>query len=96
MGFSRPHIPIFDSKFHFPETFGYVDKFGYRFYIKCSHTLLFTLYFSKLFKKSILLTVYVFKVAGCVANGVDPDQTPRFAASDLGLHNLLGLVRSSA
>ena len=29
------------------------------------------------------------KISGWVANGVDPDQTPRFAASDLGLHRLL-------
>ena len=28
------------------------------------------------------------KIAGCVANSVDPDQTPRSAASDLGLHCL--------
>ena len=25
----------------------------------------------------------------CMANSVDPDQTPRSAASDLGLHSLL-------
>ena len=28
------------------------------------------------------------KTAGWVANSVDPDQTPRSAASDLGLHGL--------
>ena len=27
--------------------------------------------------------------AGCVANNVDPDQTKRYVASDLGLHCLL-------
>ena len=26
------------------------------------------------------------KIPVCNANSVDPDQTPRFAASDLGLH----------
>ena len=29
------------------------------------------------------------KTAGCVANSVDPDQMPHFAASDQGLHCLL-------
>ena len=28
-------------------------------------------------------------IAGRVANSVDPDETPRFAASHLGLHCLL-------
>ena len=28
-----------------------------------------------------------------MANGVDPDQTPRSAASDLGLHRLLRLLK---
>ena len=31
-------------------------------------------------------------MAEWVANSVDPDQTPRYAASDLGLHCLLSLV----
>ena len=31
----------------------------------------------------------VCKIAGWVANSVDPDQTPRSAASDQGLHSLL-------
>ena len=31
----------------------------------------------------------VYKIAGRVANSVDPDQTPRSAESDLGLHCLL-------
>ena len=34
----------------------------------------------------------VFKIAGCVANDEDPDQTPRSAASDQGLHYLLRTV----
>ena len=33
------------------------------------------------------------KIAGFVANSVDPDQTPRSAASDLGLYGLLRFVR---
>ena len=35
-----------------------------------------------------LLTANVSKIAGWMANSVDPDQTPRSAASDLGLHCL--------
>ena len=31
----------------------------------------------------------VYKIARWVANSVDPDQMPRFAASDQGLHYLL-------
>ena len=38
--------------------------------------------------KSILLPVNVCKIAGWEANSVDLDQTPRSAASDLGLHCL--------
>ena len=34
----------------------------------------------------------VQNTAGWVANIVDPDQTPQSAASDLGLHRLLGRV----
>ena len=32
------------------------------------------------------------KIAGCVANSVDPDETPRSAASHLDLHCLLRSV----
>ena len=55
------------------------DKFGTLFLI--------------LFKKYILLSVNECKIAGRVANSEDPDQTQRFAASDMGLHNLLRPVR---
>ena len=48
-----------------------------------------TLFLVLLFNKSILPPVNVCKIAGLVANSVDPDQTPRSAASDLGLHCLL-------
>ena len=37
----------------------------------------------------LLLMKTCFEIAGCVANSVDPDRTPRSAASDLGLHCLL-------
>ena len=40
------------------------------------------------FDKSSLIPVNVYKIAGLVVNSVDPDQTPRSAASDLGLHCL--------
>ena len=62
---------------------------GYRINSKYSHPLLFTLYFS--FHKSISVPVNVCKIARRVANSVDPDQTPRSAASDLRLHCLLRL-----
>ena len=39
--------------------------------------------------KTMLLPVNVSKSAGCVTNSGDPDQTPRSAASDQGLHCLL-------
>ena len=43
-----------------------------------------------LYNQSILLLrANVFKFAGWVPNRVDPDQTPRSAASDLGLPCLL-------
>ena len=38
---------------------------------------------------TILLPMNVYKIVGLVSNIVDPDQTPRSAASDLGLHCLL-------
>ena len=37
----------------------------------------------------VLRKSYVYNIAGRVANCVDPDQTPRSAASDQGLHCLL-------
>ena len=46
------------------------------------------------FIKYNLLPNIVTKIAGFVANGVDPDETPRFAASHLGLHGLLRPVNS--
>ena len=55
---------------------GHFDKFG-------------TLYLVLLFNKSILLPVNVCEIAGWVENSVDPDQTPRSAASGLGLLFLL-------
>ena len=41
--------------------------------------------------KSIYYSLMCLKVAGCVANSVDPDQMPHSVASDLGLHCLPGL-----
>ena len=41
------------------------------------------------FLKQVYFTNRDGKIAGWVANSVDPDQTPRFVASDLGLHGLL-------
>ena len=50
----------------FDYLFWIFDKFG-------------TFYLILLLNKSILLPVKVRKIAGWVANSVDPDQTPRFA-----------------
>ena len=52
-----------------------------------------TLTFCQIFlNKSIQLPMNVYKIAGWVANSVEPDQMPQHAASDLGLHCLLRLV----
>ena len=40
--------------------------------------------------------IYYLKIAGWVANIVDPDETPQFAASHLGLHCLLRPVRPNS
>ena len=37
----------------------------------------------------------VFKIAGWLANSVDPDQTQRSAVSDLSLHSFLRTVRAT-
>ena len=62
------------------------DKFVMPYYPRYSQPL--PLYLILLFNKSILLPVNVCKIAWCVVNSVDPDQTPRSAATDLGLHGL--------
>ena len=43
--------------------------------------------------KSILLPVNGCQIAGSEAKSEDPDQTPPFAASDLGLHCCSGLSK---
>ena len=50
------------------------------------YPILFTIYLSS---TRPLYCLWVRKIAEWVANSVDPDQTPRSAASDLGLHCLL-------
>ena len=54
-------------------------------YIPKPHSLTHT---PKISHKSILLPVNVSNITGCVMNSVDPDQTPQYVASDLGLHCL--------
>ena len=73
--------PPFDSKYHFLGKFRKVDEFGIPYLSQIFASL--TLYLKILFN-CILLPMNVW-----VANSVDPDQTPRSAASDLGLHCLL-------
>ena len=46
-------------------------------------------YFIRNFNKYNLLPKLCLKVAEWVANSVDPDEMPHFAASHLGLHCLL-------
>ena len=65
----------FDSNFHSWEILDKFDKF--------------LSLFLTLFNKFILLPVNVRKIAGWVANSVDPDQMLCSAVSDLGLHCLL-------
>ena len=50
-----------------------------------------TLYVILLFNKSNLLPVKMCEIVGCLANSVEPNQIPRSAVSDLGLHCLLSL-----
>ena len=52
----------------------------------CSST--FTLRTSPFPMQGVSGKYHVLKIPVCNANSVDPDQTPRFAASDLGLHCL--------
>ena len=59
-------------------------KFGFRFL-----PLIFKSVTLHCIKSCLILLLNVCKNAGLVANSVDPDQTPRSAASDLGLHCLL-------
>ena len=44
------------------------------------------------FEQVQVITRYCVKIVGWVANNVDLDETPRFAASHLGLHCLLRSV----
>ena len=82
-----PRTHPFDLKFHFHGKF-WINLINLRYCIylpKIITPLLFIL-------SSILLPIKVCKIAVWVANSVDPDQTPRCAASDLGLHCLLRSV----
>ena len=74
--------PPFCSKFHFH---GKISDIVVIFNIHISYALSYT----SLQQVIFLLLMNVFKFAVWVANSEDPDQTPRSAASDLGLHCLL-------
>ena len=83
----------FVSKLHFMEHFGQIlIYFGFLIYLKHSHTLIL---FSPVLLlrlpqiQSILPIMNGSKMAGWVANSIDPNQTPRSAASDLALYCLL-------
>ena len=64
---------------------------------RCTNTV-FTLSIGTPYLLTILVVMFeivhsttswcLYNIAGCMANSVDPDQMPRSAASDLGLHCL--------
>ena len=53
-----------------------IDKFGIPYLPLIFKSL--TFYHKRLINQSILLSMNVCKIAGRLANGVDPDQTPQF------------------
>ena len=61
----------------------------YRFYPKYSDTSTPYHVCSKIWTSTIHYPMLCLKIAGWVANSVDPDETPRFAASHLDLYCLL-------
>ena len=61
----------------------------YRFYPKYSDTSTPYHICSKIWTSTIHYPMLCLKTAGWVANSVDPDETPRSAASHLGLYCLL-------
>ena len=82
--------PLLTKSFNFMEILDTSDKFGipYLPWIVASRKIFLVI----LFNKFVLLLINVCKIAIRVANSVYPDQTPRSAASDLGLHCLLWTV----
>ena len=61
----------------------------YHIYPKYSDTSTHHHTWSKIWTFTIYYSMLCLKIAGWVANSVDPDETPRSAASHLGLHGLL-------
>ena len=61
----------------------------YRIYPKYSDTSSPNHICSKIWTSTIHYPMLCLKIAGCAANSVDPDETPRSAASHLGLYCLL-------
>ena len=66
-----------------------IHKMEYRIYPKYSDTLTPYHICSKIWTSTIHYPMLCLKIAGWVANSVDPDETPRSAASHLGLYCLL-------
>ena len=82
--------PLLIQNFFFHRKFLKIWKIWDTVFIRNSHIHYSIAY---IFLQQIyLLSMNVCKIAGWVANSVDPDQTPRSAASDLGLHCLLRSV----
>ena len=90
-GRERVVEPLLTKSFNFMEILDTSDKFGipYLPWIVVASRKIFLVI---LFNKFVLLLINVCKIAIRVANSVYPDQTPRSAASDLGLHCLLRTV----
>ena len=76
--------PPFKSKYHFHWKLWMNQIHWNTIFTIIIHTV--AIYSS--FNKSILLPMSVYKIAEWLANSVDPNQTPRSVASDLGLHCL--------
>ena len=62
---------------------------GYHIYLKYSNTSTIYNTSSKIWTSTIYYPMLCLKIAGWVANSVDPDEMPHSAASHLGLHCLL-------
>ena len=67
----------------------FLEKIWYRIYPKYSDTSTPYHICSKIWTSTIHYPMLCLKIAGWVANSVDPDKTPRSAVSHLGLYCLL-------
>ena len=71
------------------DSFWCLSRPGYRIHSKYSDTSTPYHICSKIWTSTIHYPLLCLKIAGWVANSVDPDETPRSAASQLGLYGYL-------